>query len=439
MPILTAAESGHARRSSARRGWTVVASAFVIMFVMLGTAYSFTAFFAPLQQAFGASRGDVSLAFSINVPLFYLIGAISGPLADKFGARAVCLFGVTVGASGLFFAAVATALWQIYLGFGLALGVGIGFAFVPSLGAVQRWFVLRRGLASGIAVSGIGFGTLLLPILAAALIDWVDWRGTWLVFGVVILAAGGAASFFISNSPEKHGALPDGGVVGLEQKVNAGPAIGVSLREAITSRPFILLYLSLVVTWIGVSIQFVHLVPYAEDHGLSHGAAVTIFGLVGIGSIAGRFMLGGAADRISRRRLLAMLFGGMVLTQLWLLVAVSAWQLSIFAFVFGCCYGGVVALSPAITVDYFGGRNASGIIGVLYTGAAFGSFFGPKLAGDAFDKFGSYTMPIAIGAACACVAVVFVMSASEPPLKLKTRVCQPPVGRFPRAPSPSDL
>jgi len=419
MAILSPAESTHATRISARRGWTVVASAFVIMFVMLGAAYSFTAFFAPLQHAFEASRGDVSLAFSINVPLFYLVGAISGPLADKFGARGTCLFGVTVGGCGLIFAALATSLWQIYLGFGLALGVGIGFAFVPSLGAVQRWFVLRRGLASGIAVSGIGFGTLLLPILATALIAWVDWRGAWLVFGVMILVVGGAASFFISNSPEKYGALPDGGVIGGEHKLTA-PLIGVSLREAITSRPFVLLYLSLVVTWIGVSIQFVHLVPYAEDHGLSHAAGVTIFGLVGIGSIAGRFMLGGAADRLGRRRLLAMLFAGMVVTQLWLLVAVSAWQLSIFAFVFGCCYGGVVALSPAITVDYFGGRNASGIIGVLYTGAAFGSFFGPKFAGDAFDKFGSYTMPVAIGAACACLAVVFVMSASEPPSKLKT-------------------
>ena len=74
-------------------------------------AYSFTAFFASLQQAFTASRGDVSLAFSIAVPLFYLVGAVSGPLADRFGARATCLFGIAIGGSGLIFAAAATALW----------------------------------------------------------------------------------------------------------------------------------------------------------------------------------------------------------------------------------------------------------------------------------------------------------------------------------------
>ena len=114
------------------------------------------------------------------------------------------------------------------------------------------------------------------------------------------------------------------------------------------------------------------------------------------------------------RSLLAAVFAGVALMQLWWLIAASAWQLAIFAFMFGICYGGFVALYPALTVDYFGGRHASGIIGVLYTGGAAGSFLGPKLAGDAFDRFGSYTIPIAIGAACALLAVVFVIAAPEP-------------------------
>src|SRR6266851_4942672 len=335
MSTLSQAGVAHAMRRSARRGWMVVASAFVILFVTLGTAYSFTAFFAPLQKTFGASRGDISLIFSINIPIVYLLGGISGPLADRFGARATCLIGVVVGGCGLIFAASATALWQVYLGFGLCLGVGTGFAFVPSVGAVQGWFVTRRGLASGVAVSGIGFGTLLMPLLATPLIALMDWRGAWLIFGLLILVAGGAASFFISNTPEKYGALLDGGVIGLGAKPNAGPAAGLSLREAVTSRPFVLFYLALLVTWGGVSIQFVHLVPYAEDHGLSHAAAVTIFSFVGIGSIAGRFMLGSAADRIGRRSLMAAAFAGMALMPAWLLFATAAWQISIFAFVFG--------------------------------------------------------------------------------------------------------
>jgi MFS transporter, OFA family, oxalate/formate antiporter len=415
--MLSKMDAAQAARQSARRGWTVVASAFLIMFVMVGASYSFTAFFSPLQQTFGATRGDVSLAFSINVPLFYLMGAISGPLADRFGSRATCLFGIMLGSAGLMLAAVATVLWQIYVGFGLLLGVGIGFAFVPSVASVQRWFVKRRGLASGIAVSGIGFGTLLLPLVATPLIGSVGWRGTWSGFALLILIVGGGASLFISNSPEIYGALPDGGVVGLDAGPNAGSVGGVGIREAIMSRPFVLLYLSLIIIWSGVSIPFVHLVPYAEDHGLSHSTAVAIFGLVGIGSIGGRFMLGGVADRFGRRKLLAAAFGTIGLLQAWLLIGTSAWQISTFALVFGTCYGGVVALFPALTVDYFGGRHASGIIGVLYTSPAFGSFIGPKLAGDAYDKFGSYSIPIALGALSALVAAALVLAASEPPLK----------------------
>ena len=415
MSGLSEADAAHALRRSVRRGWTVVASAFVIMFVTFGAAYSFTAFFTSLQQAFAASRGDVSLAFSIAVPLFYLIGAVSGPLADRFGARPICLFGIAIGGSGLIFAAAATALWQVYVGFGLGLGLGIGFSFVPSIAAVQRWFAMRRGFASGLAVSGIGFGTLIMPLLAAELIAWTDWRGAWIVFGLLILVVGGAAALFSDNSPERHGALPDGGILGLGTKAGAGAAEGASLGEAVTSRAFILLYLSLVAIWIGASVPFAHLVPYAEDHGLSHGAAVAIFGLVGIGSIAGRFALGGAADRLSRRRLLAATFAGIALMQLWLLAATTAWQLSVFSLVFGACYGGFVALYPALVVDYFGSRNASGIIGVLYTGGAAGSFLGPLLAGNAFDIFGSYTIPIAVGAACAALATAFAIAAPEPP------------------------
>lgn len=416
MAVLSEATTTRAVRASTRRGWAVVAGAFAVMFVTFGTAYSFSAFFASLQQAFAASRGDIAFSFSIAIPLYYLIGAVSGPLADRFGSRATCLLGVIVAGLGLTFAATATALWQLYVGFGLGLGIGIGFSFVPSIAAVQRWHVRRRGFASGIAVSGIGFGTLVMPPVAALLVGSTGWRGAWSILGLSIIVIGGAATLFIDNTPERHGALPDGGVIGLGTNVHASPVAGHSLRQAVTSRAFILLYLSLVVIWIGASIPFVHLVPYAEDHGLSHGTAVTIFGLVGIGSIAGRFLLGGIADRIGPRSLLAAVFAGVALMQLWWLAAISAWQLAVFAFIFGVCYGGFVALYPALTVDYFGGRNASGIIGVLYTGGAVGSFLGPKLAGDAFDRFGSYTISIAVGAACALLAVVFVIAAPEPDL-----------------------
>jgi MFS family permease len=414
LAILSEAEMTRAIRLSTRQGWMVVAGAFGVMFATFGVAYSFSVFFASLQQTFGASRGEVSLIFSIAIPLYYLVGAISGPIADRFGSRLTCLCGVAIGGVGLIFAAQADALWQVYLGFGLGMGLGIGFSFVPSLAAVQRWFVRRRGLASGIAVSGIGLGTLVVPPIAIELISLLGWRNAWIVLGLFIILFGGAAALFTDNAPEQRGASADGGIIGPDPTGGGSTVEGFSLREAVTSRAFLLLYFALVVIWIGASMPFVHLVPYAEDYGLSHSAAVVIFGLVGVGSLAGRFALGGLADRLGRRKLLAAMFVGLALAQLWWLVATAAWQLALFALIFGACYGGFVALYPSITVDYFGSRNASGIIGILYTGGAAGSFVGPKLAGDLFDRFGSYTASISIGAVSALVAVILMMLASKP-------------------------
>ena len=127
-------------------------------------------------------------------------------------------------------------------------------------------------------MSGIGCGTLIMPLVAAELIDRIGWRGAWIVLALAVALVGGAAALFVDNSPERHGALPDGGVVSFNARLALGPVEGVSLREAVTSRAFIALYLSLVSIWIGASIPFVHLVPYAEDHGLSHGTAVAMTG-----------------------------------------------------------------------------------------------------------------------------------------------------------------
>jgi MFS family permease len=413
------ASAGLARRQSARRGWAVVAGAFVVMFVTFGVANSFSAFFASMERTFGASRGAVSLIYSIATPLYFLLGALSGPLADRIGPRRTCLLGLLIGGFGLAYAAAAESLPQVYFGFGVGVGVGVGFTYVPSIAAVQRWFVRRRAFASGIAVAGIGFGTFAMPLIVQGLIVLVGWRGAWLVMGIAMTLVGGAAAFFIDRGPDRRGLEPDGGVGTGEAESARGTSQGASIREAVTSRPFRLLYVALILISIGAFTPFVHLVPYAEDHGLSHGAAVLMLGLFGAGSIVGRFALGGFADRMGRRRSVIAVFGGMAIMQLWWLAAVAMWQIAIFAFVYGIFYGGYVALYPALTVDYFGSRNASGVIGILYTACCIGTFFGPLLAGAAFDAFESYALPIAVSAGFAGLAVVLIALAPEPGLSAR--------------------
>jgi MFS family permease len=405
--------SGDLARRSARRGWRVVAAAFVVMFATFGCAYSFSAFFSPLQASFGASRGALSWVLSIAISLFFIIGAASGPIADRIGARAMALTGSLIIGLGLFVAAQAQALWEVYLGFGLGIGIGVGISYVPSVGAVQRWFVRQRGLASGIAVAGIGAGTLCIPKIAEWLIDAYGWRGAYLLLGSFAVLVAGAAAFFIDASPQQHGFLPDGGVSS-SGAIPAQRGEGAALRDAVRSRPFRLLYAAGLCASLGLFLPFVHLAPFAEDRGISHAAAVSLFTLVGLGSTFGRFLLGGLADRLGRRRSFAGMYLGMGLMLVWWLISWSAWQIAVFALVFGTCYGGFVALAPALIVDYFGERNAGGLIGISYTAIALGTLAGSPFAGYAFDFFQSYMIPIAVGAAAMFVSFMLICLAPEP-------------------------
>src|SRR4051794_36590797 len=129
-------------------GWFVVAAAFAVTFVGFGSAYTFSAFLESLQRDFGASRGSVSLVFSLAGFLYFGLGIVSGPLADRFGARPLAIIGMLLTGLGLAAASAAHSLLEVYAAYGLGVGLGVGCAYVPAVGAVQRWFVRRRGFAS---------------------------------------------------------------------------------------------------------------------------------------------------------------------------------------------------------------------------------------------------------------------------------------------------
>ncbi|MBI2761184.1 MAG: MFS transporter [Chloroflexi bacterium] len=404
-------------------GWFVVAGAFLVLFIGFGAAYSFAAFFQSLKDQFDATRGQLSLVFAITGALYFSLGAISGLLADRFGPRRVIAAGVLLIAAGLLTASRAQTLWQVYLTYSVGVGLGVGFAYVPAVGAVQRWFVRRRGFASGLAVAGIGIGTLAAPPLAAGLIDLTDWRTTYVLLAALTLAVGLAAARLIEHSPAGRGLQPDGGGqepgarseerAGLSRSSLLAPG-SYSLRDALRSRPFWLLYGGTAATCLGLFIPFVHLAPYARDHGLSEVAGAVLVGLIGAGSAVGRLALGGAADRLGRRRSLALAFTLMAAMQVWWLFSTSAWALTVFALIFGAAYGGFVALLPALTVDYFGTANAGGIIGFLYTAASAGTLIGPTVAGVMYDVSESYTVPIILSVIANLVAVGCVMLLADP-------------------------
>jgi MFS family permease len=379
-----------------RYGWVVVAAAFTVMFVGFGVAYGFAAFFRTFVVEFNANRGDISLIFALSGFLYFVLGAVSGPLADRFGPRPVVIFGMVLIGGGLLVASAATNLQQIYLSYGIAVGVGIGFSYVPSVGAVQRWFVRRRAMASGIAVSGIGFGTLVGPPLAGWLIGQFDWRHAYQILGVATMLVGTVAGYLLSRpGPSGRSAAAEGVVLG-----------GMTLRQALGTRPFWMIFIASMANSFAIFVPFVHLLPYAVDRGHSETVGLGLMGIIGVGSIVGRFAIGALGDRIGRRRTFTAQFAGIGLMMVWWWGSTEVWSLVVFALIFGALYGGFVALAPALSTDYFGGRHISGILGCIYSGVGIGTLIGPTLAGVAFDRYQSYDLPILVAAAITVISVV---------------------------------
>lgn len=373
--------------------WVVVAAAFTLMFIGFAAAYSFAAFFGALEAEFGASRGDIALVFSVAAFVWFLSGAPAGVLADRYGVRRVAIVGVACIALALAIAAVASSLNVLYATYSIGLGLGVGLVYVPSIGAVQPWFSANRALASGIAVAGIGAGNVAGPLLAAWWIGIFGWRGAFLGLALFALALGGAAALAIRNKP----------------RASAAAADGIALRAALRTTPFWLIFASLFLSCIGLFVPMVHLGPYAVDAGYTAAQGVALVSLIGLGSLLGRFTIGGPADRLGRIPALSAMYAGLgVMFVLWW-AASAYWVLALFAVVFGICYGAYVALLPTIVMDLYGARSVSGIIGCLYTGCGFGTLIGPWLAGAAYDALGTYQAPIAAGALLSFAAAVCVL------------------------------
>ena len=393
-------------------GWYVVGATFLVLFAGFGAIYSFGAFFLPLSKEFGAGRAAVAAVFSYAVFTLFVTGAFSGIIADRSGPKKIMAVGVFAIAMGLLGASTAKHLWQVSVCFTFGIGMGVGFVYVPAVSAVQRWFEHKRGLASGLAVTGIGLGTLVMPIVAGQLLEVMVWRYVLVIMAAGVVVLGSIAVYLIEAEPGARGLAPDGRSLRLEDAVpsDRNHQLGPIMR----SRPFTLFYAAQAVLSIPVFIPFVHLVPYAEDMGLARTQAVSVLGLIGLGSTAGRFIVGALADRIGRRRTLILLLAGMIAAYMMWLAATGVGSLACFAVWFGLCYGGYVALSPALLADYFAGPKLSSVIGVQYTASSIGSLLGPILAGYLFDLTGAYTYALYIGTACSIGALCLVLTMPEP-------------------------
>ncbi len=360
------------------QAWIMAAAAFITCFVAFGVVYSFGAFFKSIAAEFGATRADTSAVFSITAAIYSLLGLATGALADHYGPRPVVLAGAIAMGGGLIATATIGHLWIGYVSYGLGVGVGVACAYVPMLALVGGWFSRRRNLALGIAVSGIGAGTLIFAPIAAKLIERFGWREAYLILGATSLVLLGGCGLIVTGPPAMRDVVPR------------------KIKHLARSPEFLRLYVACLLSSVSIYIPFVYLPDFAQSRGSSAVSAAGLVGIVGASSIAGRLSFGALADRIGIVPFYKASLLVLALSYAIWPIAYSYSMLLLFAIVMGSAYGGLVSLTPAVVAELFGVEGLGSLLGALYTSSAVSALAGPPLAGFAIDRGGSYLWAAAI-------------------------------------------
>jgi MFS family permease len=400
------------RRPRLFYGWLIVFVSALGLF--LGApllVFSFSVFFKSLVVDFHASRAAVSFAFSLSnfVGALWLPG--TGVLIDRFGPKRVILvstllFGLVL-CSALW---VGSGLWQLYLFFTI-LGVAMasGPAPVPYGVVISHWFNRHRGLALGLSMMGIGIGSIVVPMLAQHLIAMFGWRMAFAIFGAaVLLLPIPVIAAFLQNDPKERGLQPDG-----DGKISDSPLPlqdkeGLSWREIWHSPTFWILICIFSLAGASVHGAVLHMSAIFTDRGVSAERAAMATSLVGAAVIIGRLGSGYLLDRLFAPRVAILFYGATALGILMLCSGINGNLALGASFLVGLGMGAEVESMGYMISRYFGLYA----FGTAY-GSAFAAFMiagssGVLLMGAGYDRFHSYTVPLAALGAAMVLALVLL-------------------------------
>jgi len=401
-------------------GWVIVGGAFLVLFTAYGSQYAFGVFFRALLEEFGWGRARLSGVFSLYAFLYGALGVAAGRLTDWWGPRAVIAFGGLFLGAGLAGMSQVSALWQPYLLYGVVAAIGMSTAYVPCSATVVKWFVERRGLALGVATSGGSLGTVALPVAVAALVSMLGWRWAYVILGVGALLLLNLVASVMTRSPETLGVAPDGERLDPRAGEPRIREIEWPTGRAVRTVAFWMLYGIFAATWIPVFVPLVHLVPFAQDLGISPLLASTVVSALGVAAVFGRVVMGAASDHIGRKSALGLSLALQGAAFLGFIPVAGLPSLYLATLGFGFSYGAISTLFPAMVSDFFGRREAGSLVGFLFTLCAPMAGVGPVAAGWIYDTTGSYTRAFA-GSALANGISLALLAAARPPVSRQSR------------------
>jgi MFS family permease len=401
--------------------WIVVALMFVVILASVGVRATPGVLIVPLQQAFGWNAAVISGAVSLNILLFGLVGPFAAGMIQTIGLKRTILLSMSLLVLGAGLSAFISNVWELYLTWGVLVGLGSGAGMVGLATAIaNRWFVHRRGLVVGLLTASNASGQLVFLPLLASLVVAHGWSFAPLVVALTILALMPVVMLVLPNSPADIGLAPFGSTEITPLPPLAGNPFMIAISGLVRgakSLDFWLLFVSFAVCGFSTNgLVGTHLIPFCIDHGIPEVSAASLLAAMGVFDLIGTTLSGYLTDRFNSRVLLFWYYGlrGLSLAILPF-TDFSVVSLSAFAVFYGLDWVATVPPTVTLTNEVFGKKDAPVMISWIVAGHQIGGALAAFGAGETRYLAGSYVPAfLASGVACMMAAILVLRIARRP-------------------------
>ncbi|KAG0219045.1 major facilitator superfamily domain-containing protein [Mortierella sp. GBAus27b] len=393
-------------------GWVVVVAAFCVQAMVIGTVNGYGVY----QDRYITHEYNTSSTFqlawvgTLNVVGMDMTGPLTGQIADYIGYRLCTFIGAIIMGVSLVATSFSTQVWQLYIFQGILYGLGASLAFFPSISLPSQWFKRRRGLATGIAVAGGGFGGLVISPATTAMFSAIGYRWTVRTIALIHVAVVIPAAILFRSRVEsgrdrtkrlkREQQDRERTVVGYDEKTQV---VGESLNNesdatlapkktgvdfsALKERRFLILVCLSFFVANGYFNPYYYFPTYVQINGASVSTGSLLVGVLNGSSAAGRVTMGLASDYIGdiNTLLISTLCASLSILVVWMLAGSSVPVMAVFCIIYGFFSGSFVAIVPTVAAHLCGISRLASVTGIVYGGIALGTLVGSPVGGALLD------------------------------------------------------
>ncbi|HEP1529590.1 TPA: OFA family MFS transporter [Streptococcus pyogenes] len=390
----------------------IIAIAGILLHLMLGSTYAWSVYRNPILQETGWDQAPVAFAFSLAIFCLGLSAAFMGNLVEQYGPRLTGTVSAILYASGNMLTGLAIdrkEIWLLYIGYGVIGGLGLGAGYITPISTIIKWFPDKRGMATGFAIMGFGFASLLTSPIAQWLIETEGLVATFYLLGLIYLIVMLFASQLIIKPTAAEIAILDK----KRLQNNSYLIEGMTAKEALKTKSFYCLWVILFIN-ITCGLGLISVVaPMAQDlTGMSPEMSAIVVGAMGIFNGFGRLVWASLSDYIGRRVTVILLFLVSIIMTISLIFAHSSLIFMISIATLMTCYGAGFSLIPPYLSDLFGAKELATLHGYILTAWAIAALTGPMLLSITIEWTHNYLLTL-------CVFIVLYILGLMVALRLK--------------------